>query len=195
MLNKVTKLHWLLVAVFAILLAGCSATPGGSSSEQSVQVSTTKRPAQYEYAIELMKRGQHDKAYGVFSEVLKTYSDADVYTNLAIIELKRKDFEKASENIVKSISINPKNAMSRNIKGLIMVYTGNIAEAEKDYSLAMQLAPDIPDAYLNMAILYDLYLNLPKKALPFYEKYKEVADNKANKDIDKWIVEVQRRIQ
>ena len=26
-----------------------------------------------------------------------------------------------------------------------------------------------------------------------YERYKEVADNNANKDVDKWIVEVQRR--
>ena len=193
MLNRVTKIHWLLVAVFAILLFGCTATPDGTETSSTDAPASKDRPAQYVYAVELMKRGDLDKAYGVLTGLEKTYPNADVFTNLAIIDVKRTQYDKASEHIKKSIAANDKNAFARNVHGLILIYTGDIAQAEIEYKNAITIKPDYADPYLNMAIMYDMYLNLPKKAVPYYEKYKEIADNNANKDIDKWLVEIQRR--
>lgn len=193
MLNKVTKIHWLLIPVFAILLYGCTATPEGAGTSTTPSAVTKDRPSQYSYAVELMKRGELEKAYGVFNSLVSSYPHADLYANLAIIDVKRKKYESAKQNIDKSIAANDKNAISRNINGLIMVNTGNLAQAESEYKKSIEIAPNYADPYLNLAIMYDMYLNLPKKALPYYERYKETADNKANKDIDKWLVEVQRR--
>lgn len=193
MLNKVTKLHWLLVALFAILLSACSTTPDETYPGDTPSKTPIERPAQYVYAVELMKRSELDKAYGVLTELSSSYANADVYTNLAIIDFKRKKYDKAKENIEKSITANDKSAISRNIHGLILVYAGNVTQAETEYKNAIALDANYAASYLNLAIMYDIYLNSPTKALPYYEKYKEIADNNAHKDIDKWLVEVQRR--
>ena len=190
MLNKVAKIYWLLLAVFAILLAGCTATPDG---DPGATTASKDRPAQYVYAVELMKRGDLDKAYDVLNGLVSSYPNADVYTNMAIIEIRKEQYKKASESIKKSIAANDKSAISRNLHGLILRYTGDFNQAETEYKNAIAIKSDYADPYLNLAIMYDMYLNLPKKALPYYEKYKEIADNNANKEIDKWLVDVQRR--
>ena len=99
MLNKVTKIHWLLIPVFAILLYGCSATPDGAGTSTTPSAVTKDRPSQYSYAVELLKRGELEKAYGVFNSLVNTYPHADLYTNLAIIDVKRKQFKEAKQNI------------------------------------------------------------------------------------------------
>lgn len=190
MLNNVTKLNWLILPAFVILLSGCASAPE-DAGEQTVSVSAGKRPAEFAYAVELMKRGDNLQAYKALNKLLEKYPDADVYTNLAIIDLKQKQYDKALENIEKSVSVNGNNAISRNIYGLSLKNTGKFAAAESEYSKAISLDPNYAAPYLNIAILYDVFLNSPKKSLPYYEKYQAVS----GKDIEKWLVELKRRIK
>ena len=191
MLNKFTKINWLLVAVFVILLQGCASAPQEPEPDQSSTTRQGKRPAEYSYAIELMKRGENAQAYNALTKLVTKYPHADVYTNLAIINLKQKQYEQALGNIEKSISANGNNAVSRTIYGLTLKNTGKFGQAEAEYNKAITLDPNYAAPYLNLAILYDVFLNSPKKSLPYYEKYKELS----GKDIEKWLVELKRRIK
>jgi tetratricopeptide (TPR) repeat protein len=74
---------------------------------------------------------------------------------------------------------------------VILRKIGKFDEAIAAYNTSIANNGKYPDAYLNIAILYDIYLNNANKALPYYEKYKQLAGNDQN--IDKWIVEVTRR--
>ena len=191
MLNKLTKINWLLVAVFVILIQGCASAPQEPETGLPSSISKGKRPAEYSYAIELMKQGENAQAYNALTKLATKYPDADVYTNLAIINLKQKQYDQALSNIEQSISANGNNAVSRNIYGLTLKNTGKFGQAESEYSKAISIDPNYADPYLNLAILYDVFLNSPKKSLPYYEKYKEIT----GKDIEKWLVELKRRIK
>lgn len=190
MLNKITQLNWLLALSFVILLYGCASSPEDTDSvTTSVSSSTKTRPAEYAYAVQLMKRGNDIKAYEVLTKLADKYPNADTYTNLAIINLRRKQYELALGNIEKSISINGNSAISRNIYGLALKNTGKLTRAETEYNKSISIDPGYADPYLNIAILYDVFLNSPGKSIPYYEKYKEIS----GKDIEKWLVEVKRR--
>lgn len=189
MLNKITKINWLLLLAFAILMHGCASTPPGANKVEATTGSQKSRPAQYTYAIDLMKRGEAAKAYDVLNKLSGEYPNADVFTNLAIINLKQKQYDKALENIEKSISVNEKDAISRNIYGLALKNTGKFTRAESEYNKSIQIDPAYPAPYLNIAILYDVFLDSPKKSIPYYRKYQEVS----GKNIDKWLIEVERR--
>lgn len=172
---------------------GCASAPPGEMAPvtESVPAGSKTRPEQYIFAIELMKRGENAKAYDVLNKLSGVYPEADVYTNLAIINLKQKQYQKALENIEKSISSSENNAISRNIYGLALKNIGKFSRAESEYSKSIQINPGYAAPYLNMAILYDVFLDSPKKALPYYEKYRDIS----GKDIEKWLVDVKRRAQ
>jgi Flp pilus assembly protein TadD len=189
MLNKVTKINWLLWLVFAILSFGCSTT---APIEEGAAGSQKSRPPEYNYAVELLKRSELDKAHAVLIKLADTYKDSDLYANLAIINIYEKNYDKAREYIDKSLSINGNNPVSRNLQGIIYRQQGKFDQAETEYSKSIKLKPDYPAPYLNMAIMYDIYLDQAKQALPYYEKYKELDDGE-NSKIDKWIIEVKRR--
>ncbi|MGD8524636.1 MAG: tetratricopeptide repeat protein [Thioalkalispiraceae bacterium] len=190
MLNKFTKTGWLFLLVFAILSYGCTSSPVDNSGSSTI-INDDKRPPRYNYAIELMKREDYDKASEVFLALEPEYTHPDLYTNMAIIYLHKAKLDTAKEYIEKSISIRPGNYQSQNIHGVILRKIGKFDEAIAAYNTSIANNGKYPDAYLNIAILYDIYLNNANKALPYYEKYKQLAGNDQN--IDKWIVEVTRR--
>ncbi|MGH8263721.1 MAG: hypothetical protein ACRET4_09590, partial [Steroidobacteraceae bacterium] len=47
-------------------------------------------------------------------------------------------------------------------------------------------------ALRNLGVLYDLYLQMPGKALPLYQKYQELSGG-ADKQVAEWIKDVSRR--
>ena len=190
MLNRFTKIGWLFGVIFAILSYGCSTSPHDDSGVSMVS-GGKDRPPKYAYAIELIKRKDFNKAEDVLLNLEPTYKNPDLYTNIAIININKKNIDKAKTYIEKSIALNPNNYISQNVYGVVLRKMGKFDDAVKAYSTSISKNSDYADAYLNMAILYDIYIDSPKKALPYYEKYMALADN--DKNIKKWIVEVKRR--
>ena len=192
MLNKVTKSSWLLWAIFAILSYGCSTS--GVNKPEPGQAISHDRPPKYLYAIELLKRGDSQKAKEQLLSIEDSYKHEDLYINLAIIELNNNNIDNAANYIEKSISMNSGNYISHNLHGVILRKCGKFADATHAYSRSVSLNPDYADAYLNLAILHDVYLDSPKQALPYYEKYKSLS-NGNDENIEKWLVELSRRIK
>jgi len=192
MLNRFTKIGWLFTVTFVILSYGCTTSPQDDSGVGVISDSK-ERPPKYIYAIELLKRKQYDKAHDVFLSIEPNYQHADLYANIAIIYLNKKRYDKAKIYIEKSIALDTNNYISQNIYGVVLRNLGSFDEAIQAYSTSISKNAGYTDAYLNLAILYDVFIDSPKKALPYYEKYKELASN--DKNIEKWMVDVKRRIK
>ncbi|MDP9065068.1 MAG: tetratricopeptide repeat protein, partial [Pseudomonadota bacterium] len=68
---------------------------------------------------------------------------------------------------------------------------GKFAEAEATYERTIAQVPNYASTYLNLGVLYDLYLAEPRKALAQFERYLQLTGG--NKQVAGWVVELQKR--
>ena len=62
------------------------------------------------------------------------------------------------------------------------------------YLQAIKHKSDYAIAYLNLGILYDLYLQELNDALDHYKQYQTMTNNN-DKLVDKWIIDLEHRIK
>ena len=76
--------------------------------------------------------------------------------------------------------------------GIVERKMGKFTDAESAYQRSIASAPDYAPAYLNLGVLYDLYLSEPQKALDQFEHYLQLAGE--NKQVSGWVVELRKRV-
>jgi tetratricopeptide (TPR) repeat protein len=108
-----------------------------------------------------------------------------------IAEAKGK-YPDAIEYYETAISVNRNNVNAYMALGLTQRKQGNFSEAFNTYIDALKVWKDFPEAHLNLAILYDLYLNNAEEAQKHYEAYYFLTGEK-DKKVHKWLVEVRHR--
>ncbi len=80
-------------------------------------------------------------------------------------------------------------------QGVKCVEAGKYDEALELYKKAVVLHPDSDSAYLQMALLYDEYLDDKTNAISAYRKYLKISENEINKrKVEKWIKEATKDI-
>ncbi len=87
--------------------------------------------------------------------------------------------------------------------GLLYREAGRFADAQRRYEAALSNRPDHPAALHNLAVLFDLYLDDPARALPLYQRCLALASATApgaagtaaedTRTYTRWVAEVQRR--
>jgi len=75
---------------------------------------------------------------------------------------------------------------------LVQRRQGYFSDAHNTYLEALAVWKDFPEAHLNLAILYDLYLNRAEEAQKHYEAFYFLGGEK-DKEAHKWLVEVKQR--
>ena len=60
------------------------------------------------------------------------------------------------------------------------------------YQRTIAIEPNYAPAYLNLGVLYDLYMSQPQKALEQFEHYLTLAGE--NKQVAGWIIELRKRV-
>jgi Flp pilus assembly protein TadD len=116
------------------------------------------------------------------------------YANLGLLYQRAGRTKEAIAALEKAIEVNPARAVYYNELGVLQRQEGKFDLARKQYRKALDVDPDYAPAHLNLAILYDLYLQEPKEALPHYQRYRELMPGEAA-TVSKWIVELERRLQ
>ena len=111
---------------------------------------------------------------------------------LGDIAEKNEDYDAAIKLYKKAISINKRNVNAYIALGLVQRKQGYFADAQKTYLDALHVWKDFPEAHLDLAILYDLYVNKPVEAQKHFEAYYFLTGSKDEK-VRKWLVEVRRR--
>ncbi len=149
--------------------------------------------ARFQRANELMVEEQHRDARKAFEAITRDYPDlSGPWVKLGELAEIGERMERAEKSYRKALEVNPDNVNAYLSLALFQRRTGDFDGARATYLSALQLWSDFPGAHLNLAILYDLYLNQPKKAQPHYEAYQFLVGDEDPRVAD-WLIEVRRR--
>ncbi len=148
---------------------------------------------QYADAVKLMRGGRTGDAELEFKQLAAAYPQfAGPQVNLGLIYLQSSRLSDAEAAFKAALDRNPANNVAGNELGIVERKMGKFTDAEAAYQRSIASAPDYAPAYLNLGVLYDLYLSEPQKALDQFEHYLQLAGE--NKQVSGWVVELRKRV-
>lgn len=191
-LLRFTKIIGLL-----LLLAGCAGQQVQTTVDANVESQIIEIPDQaakeFTVAIALMNQNKLDEALNAFESMTKNYPQlSGPFANLGVIHSRQGNWEKARDALILSTEKNNTNIKALNQLGLAYRHLGEFKQAEKAYLQAINAEPNMAQSYLNLGILYDIYMGQFVKASNFYEKYQSL-QNKPDRKVAGWIVDINRR--
>lgn len=195
---------WLILAL--LLVGGC-AVLGPSPPEVPVPArSAVKKPAEkpeapvspelqraYDKALAALRHGRHQEAEAALLGLTRKAPDlSGPFANLGLLYRRVGRNAEAIAALERAININPRRPVYYNELAITYRQEGKFDLARRAYRKALDVDAWYAPAHLNLAILYDLYLQDPKEALPHYQRYRELVPAEAD-TVSKWIIEVERR--
>jgi tetratricopeptide (TPR) repeat protein len=158
----------------------------------SVKVPAEARSA-FVVASSLLRDGKLKSARSHFKAMTEKYPQlSGPWVQLGNIAEKREKYDKAITSYKKAIEVNENNVNAYIALGLLQRRQGDFGGAQSTYRQALDVWKDFPEAHLDLAILYDLYLNRPEQAQKHYEAYEFLSGGK-NPKVRKWLAEVRQR--
>jgi tetratricopeptide (TPR) repeat protein len=173
-------------------------TPAPGATGANVPVAGTapvpeRAAQQYAEALKLMKAGQATDAELEFKQLTTAYPEfAGPQVNLGLLYLQASHLPEAETAFKAALERSPGNAIAGNELGIVERRLGKFTEAEAAYQRTIAAEPSYAPAYLNLGVLYDLYLAEPQKALEQFEHYIQLAGE--NKQVAGWMVELRKRV-
>lgn len=194
-----------LLLPLLVVLGGCA-----SKSPVSPSVSTANRmfggtapvaaidragQREFEKAVKIMKSGQLLEAEQLFAQLAKRYPNlASVHANMSVIYFNEGRFSDAENAIEQAIKMNRRRAELHNFRGVILREQGRFQDAALAYLAAIDINRKYADAFLNLGVLYDLYLFDAEKAKRYYRAYLALRPGQADQ-VNAWLVDMQQRAQ
>ena len=193
-----------VVLTLGILLAlgACQTTPPPAPAPEAAAApepaSETPQPAPaaalFELAMWSRKNDQPEKAISQFRELIELDAQyPNAHTNLGLLLLQQQQPDAAKSEFLTAIEQDNQDSIAYNHLAIIERQQGSFKQARDYYRKALEADPDYANAHLNIGILLDIYLQELPAALGHYQKYQQLTDN-SNKDVDKWIVDIKRRM-
>lgn len=179
-------------------LFGCASTTtirtSVSANVKSEVIEVPSRAAtDFKAAIEFMNQNKMDLAKAAFEKMTLDYPQlAGPYANLGVIYSADKDWENAQENLEKAHAKNKHNVKVLNQLGYVYRQQGEFKKAKVSYEKAIKVHPEYAATYLNLGVLYDIYMGNLQKASQQYQKYQSLQKT-ADRRVAGWIVDINRR--
>jgi tetratricopeptide (TPR) repeat protein len=193
--------------LLAALIAGCSAPmpvpppvapkpPPPTAQQAPAQEDSGKIvKTQFEQAIAFMKAGQDEEASALFSNIAKLEPKlASPHTNLGILYHRQGKLEEAEAAFKQALQLDAKDYVAANYLGMIYRSQGKFGDAEAAYKQALAANPDYGYAHLNLAILYDIYLDNLPMALDHYKQYQRLSGD-SDKQLVGWLADLRQRMK
>jgi tetratricopeptide (TPR) repeat protein len=140
-----------------------------------------------------MKSGRNTDAELEFKQLTLAYPEfAGPEVNLGLLYLRASRYADAEGAFKAALARNPDNAIASDELGIVERKLGKFAEAEAAYQHTIAVEPNYAPAYLNLGVLYDLYLAQPQRALEQFEHYLTLAGE--NKQVAGWVIELKKRV-
>jgi tetratricopeptide (TPR) repeat protein len=157
------------------------------------EVSTHNRAA-FVRATELLRSGRLVEAEALLLQVTDDQPElAGPWINLARVFVAQDREDSAVAALDQAVLANPGNCAARTELGVLLRRRGEFDTAEAHYLACLERRPDYEAAYLNLGILYDLYLGRLADALAAYRQYQSLAVE-PDRQVDVWVVDLQRRL-
>jgi len=149
--------------------------------------------AAFDEAVRTLRAGRLPDA----ERALKALADrqpqlAGVHANLGIVYRKTGRLEESAAALQEAVKLSPKQAGYHNQLGITWRALGRFDHARKAYETAIDLDPTHAGALVNLAILNDLYLGEPARAVELYTRGAALLPAEAA-TINKWLAELKSR--
>lgn len=191
-------LKFISITLVSLIVFGC-ASKGAIDQTVDANVESTiieipdQAAVDFKIAIGLMNEKKFDLAEKHFLKMVKDYPIlSGAYANLGVIYAQSKEWDKSIDMLKQASSKNPKNVKILNQLGFVFRQSGEFKHAETNYLKAIELAPNDSTAYLNIGVLYDIYMGKFVKASNYYQKYQGM-QSKPDRRVAGWIVDINRR--
>ena len=190
-------LKFINCAVLFSLLGACAGQQVKSTVDANVESKIIEIPDQaavdFKIAIGLMNQNKLSEALTAFEKMTQSYPElAGPYANIGVIYGRNGDWEKARDALLISSQKNDKNTKVLNQLGLAYRHLGEFKQAEASYYKAIELDASMAQSYLNLGILYDIYMGQFVKASDYYQKYQSL-QSEPDRQVAGWIVDINRR--
>lgn len=139
------------------------------------------------------KAQKYDEAEALLQEL--TEQDQRLsgpWVMLGDIAVERDQYQQALDYYVRAIDINSNNVNAYLRLAKVQRIQGQFLHAQNTYTKALSIWPDFPEAHLNLAVLYDVYLNHPLRAQRHMEAY-QFLTHAENDQVATWLAEIRRR--
>jgi len=182
------------------ILFGCGTTPKTALDQSTADATNTltgdsKTDTQFTKALTMIKNGDLNTAETLLLNLTLSQAQlAGPHANLGVVYYKKGQYEKAESTFRIALEIAPNHTVVHNYLGMTLRQLGRFKEAEQSYKNATVANPDYPHAYLNLGILYDLYMRKPVDALTHYKQYQALSESE-NKKVSLWIKDLKRQTQ
>ena len=190
-----TSMHYIKLLLISVLLTSCSTTNKTStvtSSGLSPLEQSKSELSRYKIAITLLNNNKLDEAKEIFVEFKSERPElAGPYANLAVIAFKRNNPDEAIKLVKIAVEKNPNSPQALNLLAYLEQMNGEITSALNHYKQAIKNKNDYALAHYNIALLYDVYLQDVESAIPHYERYMKLTNNKDKKTAD-WLEQIKR---
>ena len=192
--------------LLTLLVSGCASTaraPDSTSPSAQKPVPGSAKLVEepvspglqqaYDQALAHLKAGRNKEAeQGLLALAQRAPELSGPHANLGVLYSRGGRTKEAIEALNRAVRLNPRRAAYYNELGIIYRQEGKFDDARKQYLKALDADSEYAWAHRNLAILYDLYLQDPKKALPHYQRYQQLLPKEDNM-VSKWIIDLQRR--
>lgn len=149
--------------------------------------------AAFDEAVRMLRAGRLPDAERAFSALAARQPQlGGVHANLGIVYRRTGRLEQSATALQEAVKLSPKQASYHNQLGITWRALGRFDHARKAYETALDLDPTHAGALINLAILHDLYLGEPARAVELYTRGAALLPGEAA-TINKWLAEVKTR--
>lgn len=149
----------------------------------------------YNKALWDIKEKRFAKANVILDKLILKYPRAaGPYANKGVIFARKDKLDKAEQYFLKALANNAKLVQARNHLAVVYRKKGKFIQAKNMLDAAIAADPYYANAYYNLGILYELYLQEPEKALENYQLYLDLKKT-GDKQVAQWVSLLQRQIK
>jgi len=200
------QLNRLLPILLLALLTGCAGKSTIQVAEEiqvelpddvltDADIYSEEATLEFEAAIKVLKKGNTEDAESLFIAYIEKHPlVAGGHLNMALIEHQKGQLDAAHKYVDQAIELSPRNAVAYNLKGRLQREQGAFLEARISYTKALVADPEYASAHLNIAILYDIYLQYLLNARTHYQKYLDL-NGADSKRVKQWLQDLEYRIK
>jgi len=179
-----------------LLLAGCA----GPKPKGQVEVPVVLRPVvvaergadEMKKAISLIQEKNYLQAEANLEEITKVRGDiAEAHFNLAWVKQQLGKHEEVPVHVANGLKLRPREVSGLLLQALSEREMGKFNDAEATYKKGIQLSPNDERLYINLGILYDLYLFRPAEAIEQYRNYLALQKG-PNPKVEGWVIALDR---
>lgn len=196
MSTRFSRTVWLAAMLVMVGCQGPGVNGRPSAGKPAAKVEVSRRSASlFETAVRAVQEQRFTDAEVLLLELTTREPDlSGPWVNLGTVYLALDDSEAAQVAFRRAVEINPDNCAAYNEMGVMSRQSGDFLTAEANYLACVERVPDFREAYLNLGILYELYLGRLPEALAAYRTYQSLLEA-PDRRVEGWVMDLERRLK